>query len=435
MAKALVVGMGTSGRASTLLLLNKGFEVCLWDDNPKALEEWKDQKDVSIAPSDALEKTLKSVDFILLSPGVHPNHPLYEKAKALGIPRLGEAEFALSFLNQRMIGITGTNGKTTVTLLLEHVLKENGIAVKAVGNVGLALSSYALSPHPEEVLIVELSSFQLETLKGRYWDAAAILNITPDHLDRYDSLEHYAKTKCDIQKSLKENAPFFVQEEVVELYGKYLKEHPFLTYGGKKGFYCIKEGRIYKQDEPMLRLPEMVQKMGMHDQENILIAYLLSKLSESAFFQALNSFEKPKHRIQWVANIRGVDFYDDSKGTNIDAVIRAVETMPSQVVLIAGGVDKGFPYTAWISAFKDKVRKIIALGKASEKMIEELQQSFNIEKASSMSEAVKKAAGSAKRGDCVLLSPGCASYDMFKHYAHRGEVFQECVLNLEQEKL
>jgi len=331
---------------------------------------------------------------------------------------IGEAELALRSLSQRAVAITGTNGKTTVTLLVEHILKTAGIKARSLGNIGEPLAAYAMQPDPEEVLVVELSSYQIETLTARAFDAAVILNISPDHLDRYSNMEGYAKAKCDLQKCLREEGALFVHHRVAEEFG-YLLSEPYSIFDATS-----KTGWTW---------PQSCAKWGDHDKENALAAWALCctyGVSYTQFQNALDTFQKPPHRIEFVCEIDGVCYYDDSKGTNLDAVIQAVRAMPGPVLLIAGGVDKGASYLPWKGNLKGKIKRILVLGQAAEKIDSELGLYFEVEHVDSLLIAVEKAKCHAVKGDVVLLSPGCSSYDMFENYAHRGQEFQRCVRNL-----
>lgn len=388
MKKVLVIGLGKSGLSALQLLNEQGKEGIGYDDahahNPDI--DWV------------------QIGQVVVSPGVPPEHPLYQKALSLQIEVIGEAELALRSVKQSAVAITGTNGKTTVTLLTEHILKKAGIPARAVGNVGEPLSMMRGSP--EEVLVVELSSFQIETLRARVFDAAVLLNITPDHLDRYSDMRAYARAKCALEQCLKEGAPFFVQDGVLQEYGDLFTQP--------------------KKQMPVLTLPDMPR----HDRENALAAYALCRcfgVSEAPFLHALSTFQKPAHRIEFVSEIDGICYYDDSKGTNIDAVIQAVHAMRGAVILIVGGVDKGASYLPWAHSFKGRVKQILALGQAARKIAEELEPFFALQVVSSLREAVERARQIAVSGDAVLLSPGCSSYDMFRDYVQRGEEFKRYV--------
>ncbi len=428
MQKVLVLGMGLSGKAAAELLLAKNIPISVYDDNPSVYQDGP-HKHLALP----LGSSLEGFDTLVVAPGIPQRHVLYQEAISRHMNIIGEVELALKYLNQPCIGITGTNGKTTVTLLVEHVLNSSGKKARAVGNVGFSLSEYAKDPKREEILVIELSSYQLETLFQKKFDIGIILNITPDHLDRYENMEAYGKTKCLLKNVLKPASPLVVFEKVKEDFYPYLPEN-VITYGrNKTSTYWTDKKSLWHQEREILKLPSSFMQRGWHESENVLAAFILAereKVSAENFLHALDTFQKPRHRIEFVGEVENVFYYDDSKGTNIDAVIQAVEAMGSPVILIAGGVDKGFPYTSWVTPFTHRVKKVVVLGEAADKIKNDLEMQFEVEKALNMEEAVQKAAESAAPGDSVLLSPGCSSFDMFKDYAHRGQEFQRCVLNL-----
>jgi len=418
MQKALVIGLGISGRASCQLLLKMGYEVVAVDN--KEIDGLS--SDVEFYNEDS-SIHLPGFHLVIVSPGVSPAHPLYRQAIQQAIPIMGEAQIALSQLSQTTIGITGTNGKTTVTSLVTHCLVSSGYKAVSIGNIGDPISLYALKPNPEEVLVVELSSYQLETMQGRLLDAAVILNITPDHLERYDTMNDYARAKWRIQYCLKNGGPLFVFDEVVEEFGHLDQKKSTIAYSPNQSI-ALKGSKGYKKNRN-------------HDQENALAAWLLVKtfgISEEQFLQALSTFKKPAHRIEHIGTIGGVRYYDDSKGTNLDAVIRAVESMKGLVWLIAGGVDKGASYALWKQPFAGKVKKIFAIGQAKRKIAQEVNGFCLVEELDSLEQAVRRASQEAGPDDNILLSPGCSSFDMFRDYAHRGEEFQSLVRRLELER-
>lgn len=324
--------------------------------------------------------------------------------------------------------MTGTNGKTTVTLLVEHVLNTAGIKALALGNVGTALCSYLMHPGDEEAFVVELSSYQLETMTTPVFDAGLILNITPDHLDRYKTLEDYARAKCRLEKLVQVKEFFFVQDKVCCQFPELLSSGRAFGVGSASECSIWTDGAsIVEGDRVVCILPLHYRNDARHLMENRLAAWLLCRpfgIRQEQFIQALETFKIPPHRIEWVAEVEGVNYYDDSKGTNVDAVIQAVSSMSGPVVLIAGGVDKGSSYRVWLEPFKDRIKHIVTLGQAAPKMAQELSPFFPVTHVESLERAVEKAAQIATQGDCVLLSPGCSSFDMFRDYAHRGETFQ-----------
>lgn len=407
--KKLVVGLGTSGQAAAKFLLSQGEEVVGVDRNPSRCL----LTDIVIS-LDSEDFPLDGIGQVILSPGIPLSHPLVQKANACKIEVIGEVELALRHMKGPAIGITGTNGKTTVTALVTHVLNHSGRAAEALGNIGMPLIS---ATDTQKISVIELSSYQLETIKTKKLSAAAILNITPDHLDRYKVMETYAQAKFLIQEALIPGGLFILEEAAAASYPS-----------------CIRQqALIYSWNKPPFPLPPPLGERRNHDAENFIAAFHLTErfgVTSKEFLAAYAAFKKPPHRIEFVLERQGVRFWDDSKGTNIDATIRAVEGMQGEVILIAGGVDKGFPYTAWIAPFRGKVRKVLALGEAAHKIENDLRAVIPVKLVRTLQEAVEEATACAKNGDNVLLSPGCASFDMFRDYADRGDQFKSLVRSI-----
>ena len=368
MKSTLILGLGKSGRAAAELLLSHKKNVCVFDD-------YLDLKEVTYLEKLGLKRIFdlraicwEEIDQCVISPGVDPKHIIYTTAKDRGIPIVTEVELALPFLSEPLIAVTGTNGKTTVTLLVEHILNTSGICAKAVGNVGVPLCSYVLTSKKAEVLVVELSSFQLETLSSSVFDQAVILNIALDHLDRYPDVETYARAKLRLQNCIKEKGSLFIHEKVIERFGFLLEKKEYQTLGFyQKDLECF-SSVLYRE------CPE-------HERENIRAAWALCKpfgISHTQFTKALTTFCRPPHRLEYIASIAGVDYYDDS----------------------------------------------IAMGLAAKKIQQELHPFVPVICVDSMQSAVVMAKKLAKEKESILLSPGCASFDMFCDYAHRGKEFQ-----------
>jgi UDP-N-acetylmuramoylalanine--D-glutamate ligase len=432
----LVLGLGKSGIAAAEYLIQQGQLVLGIEGDAAILQRSAEILRLKglglfVQPeSDPID--WERVEECIVSPGISPKHPLYAAARQAGVRITGEAELALPHFKKPLVAVTGTNGKTTVVMLVEHILNCCGIKAKALGNVGSALCSYLVQPTDEQAFVVELSSYQLETLNTPVFDAAILMNLTPDHLDRYDGMQAYAAAKFRLQGAVKENGDFFVQ-------AKAAAEFPHLL--------TRKNYQIFDVDIPLApdenrRIEAMLntykgpteQLKGRHDRENAIAAWLLCRpfsISIEQFWKAFSTFRKPPHRIEFVKEIAGVAYYDDSKGTNLDAVIQAVNVMQGPVVLIVGGVDKGASYALWKEPFLGKVKEIIAIGQAASQIYQELHPYFTIKLADSLDSAVHVAASLAEKGDVVLLSPGCSSFDMFRDYAHRGEEFQRIVQIIE----
>jgi UDP-N-acetylmuramoylalanine--D-glutamate ligase len=437
--KTLVLGLGLSGTAAAEFLLEQKKATIGIDSNRNLLQTNEEIRRLQakglLCQHDQEPIIWEEIELLVVSPGISQGHPIYQLAIQKGIKIIGEAELALPYFDCPLVGVTGTNGKTTVTLLVEHILNSAGIRAKALGNIGKPLCAYLLQPDNTEAFVVELSSYQLETMQTPVFDAAALLNITPDHLDRYANMQEYAQAKFRLQDLLKPERSFYIQSRTAHAFS-FLLHHPQPKLFGLETqchLYCDRSA-IYCGEKIEFFLPLRYREMGEHDFENILAAWALCRpfcVTKEQFSKALETFNKPPHRIEFVEEIEGVLFYDDSKGTNIDAVIQAVKAMKNQVILIAGGLDKGASYLLWKDHFLGKVKQIIAIGQAAPKIYNELHPYFNIKLADSLASAVKTAAQDASRGDSVLLSPGCSSYDMFRHYAHRGEEFQRYVRSIE----
>ncbi len=360
--KALVIGLGKSGRGAVKLLLKKGWEVIGVDRTPEPIEG------IVVVPETG---DVGNVDLVVLSPGIPRSHPL---AKGNVI---GEAELAFRTLKNRAIGITGTNGKTTLTLLMTHILNEVGIKARALGNVGNSLAEYACNPDLEEFLVVELSSFQLETMTTPAFELSVITNITPDHLDRYASFEEYANTKKRI-KDLSDSCLQLTERE---------------GYWGETAWL-------------------MCERLG---------------ITRKDFDRALKSFKRPPHRMEFVGEIDGIRFVNDSKGTNPEATIYAIKNTPGKLLLIAGGQSKQATFESWKKTFPGRVKEVFAIGETASQIKEELGGVIPVKRCTDLEEAVAAAKEKATQGETVLLSPGCASFDQFRNYEERGDKFKAYV--------
>ncbi len=399
--KILVIGYGVSGKAAAAFLRSRGHEVVAVDRKGEGV------------PRDSEDFPLDGFDQVILSPGVPPTHPLVVNALKRRIEVIGEIELGFRHLQNRCFGVTGANGKTTTVLLTTHILNCAGKKARALGNVGDSLCGYLLNADASEILIMELSSFQLETLRVKKLEAAIVLNITPNHLDRYASMEEYVKAKALIRNCLL--GELFVGGEVLKEWGRF--------FAGASDFE--------KNVDPIKGLS--YTQLEMPSKQSVQAAYLLCKrcgVTDVDFLRGLQTFKKPPHRIEWVAEINGVSYYNDSKSSNVHSVMHAVGRFEGPLVLIIGGLHKGSSYRPWIESFQGKVRKIVAYGQAAPLMELELASSFPFEKVDRFADAVKKSRLEAKKGETVLLSPGCSSYDQFPSYEHRGDEFKRLVREL-----
>lgn len=407
--KVVVLGLGVSGRCAAAYLREKGDEVLGVDRTQTALEG------ITVI-SDTEQPQLEDVGLFVKSPGIDSSHPWAVAAFNRGIPVVGEIDLALAELAQRgkkILAVTGSNGKTTTSLLAAHLLNTSGVHCLAAGNVGVPLLSHIDSDY--EVFVVELSSFQLERIVVRpYFDGAVILNITPNHLDRHLSFEDYMQAKLKVALCLKEHANLYVTEQVLQVSGS----------------------QIFA---PMIKKVETIWPLGYrdnryrlfpHDVENALAAFALTSVSLAILQKGIETFVHPPHRLEFVREIAGVKYINDSKATSVDAVIKALQALDAPIILIAGGVDKGGTFSDWLPFCRGKVKSVLALGNAAERIEQELMQEMTVQRISSLQEGVQVAAGQATAGDTVLLSPGCSSYDQFRDYLHRGETFTHIVREL-----
>jgi len=412
--KTLIIGLGVSGCSAARFLLERGEIVHGVDDSD--VEVYARLADLikSGLIIESQDLDISIFDRVIVSPGVPQEHSLVQQARCRGIDVIGEAELALQRMkDRRVIGITGTNGKTTVTSLVAHLLTQCGITACAAGNVGIPLTSREVMDHQDAIIVAELSSYQLETLVSRTIDIGVILNISPDHLDRYSSMESYAQAKLCIKDCLKPDGMLYVSEEVAMHYGHQLRDADITIIGN----FDAKDLPSRLQDHP--------------DFDNFIVAYSVCRqlgLGSEDIIEGIKTFRKPPHRLEFVKTIDGVHYYDDSKGTNLEAVIRAVTVLKGSIILIAGGVHKGASYRAWLESFRGKVKKVFAMGEAASKIYEDLRMDIPVEIVDTLERAVRGAAAVAQSGDYVLLSPGCSSFDMFKDYCHRGEEFKRLAM-------
>ena len=434
----MIIGLGVSGLSAARFLLKQGICVSAVDQKADQIKEDNEVKSVLQSGvklhSDKEPLDLSLYDLAVASPGVPPTHALYKASLEAGLEVTGEIELACRHLKKNCLGITGSNGKTTTVLLTEHVLEASGKKAIAVGNIGKPLTGILIEEEPKDLLVIELSSWQLETMQTRILDAAVILNITPNHLDRHLTMEAYAKAKFQIGRCLKEGKKLFINYDTFVQFKDLAPAENSVTFGYHplSDVYCDKQ-HIFIDKKPVLALPHPHTHKQTHDVENLMAAFLLcheAGISSESFLKAYASFTKPPHRIEFIRKFKEVSFYDDSKATSIDAVLKAIQSMEGKVILIAGGVHKGSSYTPWIDGFDQKVHCVCAIGEAAEQMKNELASHMEVKICLNLEDALHYAVEKANSGDNILLSPGCASFDMFKDYKQRGELFKQLVKEL-----
>lgn len=446
----LVVGTGISGIAACGLLAEKGIPIILFDSNRERTREeiekkmWEHiKKEISfdLILGELSDRVLERIDVAVLSPGVPTDSPLVVTLQERKIPVWGEIELAYRFARGRLFAITGTNGKTTTTALTGEIMKNYYSDVYVVGNIGLPYTEYAARMTEESVTVAEISSFQLETIHQFHPEISAILNITPDHLDRHHTMECYIQTKGFITRNQTKNQFCILNYEDAHL-RKLAGEIPAEVFWFsserilERGIYLQGEQIIYCDTEkiPVCTIHEM-NLLGKHNYENVMAAVAIAMKAGvplEVIQRTVREFQAVEHRIEFVREVDGVKYYNDSKGTNPDAAIKAVEAMISPTVVIGGGYDKKSSYEEWIASFSGKVKCLVLLGQTREAIAETAKRAGfeNVILVDSLEEAVEESRKQAEPGDAVLLSPACASWGMFKNYEERGKLFKMYVNRL-----
>lgn len=447
--KVLVVGLAKSGIPAVRALKSLGAYVILHD--AKAVENFKDlllelegQYDETCIGSKPQD--VEALDFMILSPGVPTDLDFILKARAAGVQVIGELELGYQLAKGHFYGITGTNGKTTTTALTGEIFKASGKKVHVVGNIGVPVVEKALDSDTETCFITEVSSFQLESIQHFKCDISAILNITPDHLNRHKTMENYVDAKCRIFENHDENSLLVLNadnEGTLEI-GK----RPFrgtVIYFSRKiqpehGVY-VKDGLILVSDyrnnsEVEIMAVEDIFIPGPHNLENVLAAVAIAYyggVEPKVIAQAVKDFKGIEHRVEFVKIHKGVTYFNDSKGTNPDSSIKAVEAMKQPTYLIAGGMDKGSTFDELIEVFGTTVKKMVVYGETADLLVETaMKHNFNeVVKVNDLEEAVHLCYKEACEGESVLLSPACASWDMYPSYEVRGDHFKSLVAGLE----
>lgn len=441
--KVLVAGSGISGIGAARLLEKLGAQVTIYDGNEALTQEDIEKKldgaNARIVIGAMTKELASQCDLMVLSPGISAFGPLAMTFKELSIPVWGEVELAYQASKGKVAAITGTNGKTTTTALVGEIFKEAFDKSFVVGNIGIPYTTIALDTTEDCAVAAEISSFQLETIDQFAPQVSAVLNVTPDHLDRHGSMENYADTKFSISKNQGKDqvmvlnyddpmtramggkttaSPFYFSRKEELHHGAYLKDGVFyISIEGEKQEIC-------KVEELYL--------LGGHNHENVLAAISIAwfmGVPKEIIHKVVTSFKAVEHRIEYVDTVNGVDYYNDSKGTNPDAAIKGIQAMNKKTVLIGGGYDKGGEFDEWIEAFDGKVTWLVLLGATADRIEKTaIAHGFtNIVKVETFEEAVETASKKAKDGEAVLLSPACASWGMFPNYEVRGKQFKELV--------
>ena len=450
--KVLVAGCGKSGICATELLINKGQEVILFDENKKNnLTEAKVRENLkAVGKSDKLkiilgqltEDILEQISVMVISPGIPTDLPFVMSVREKHIPVWSEIELAYYYEKGTVVAITGTNGKTTTTSLVGEIMKAHNPKSFVVGNIGIPYTQQVVKTDEDSVTVAEVSSFQLETIIDFKPHVSAILNITPDHLDRHYTFENYATCKADVSKN-QNNEDYVVvnydDPETMKLVDKlpgnvvYFSRLQELDKGVfvKDGAIVIFDGNI---EIKVLDLSD-IKILGNHNVENVLAAVAVTYymgVPVETIEAVSTSFIGVPHRIEYVKTVNGVEYYNDSKGTNPDAAIKGIQAMKSATYLIGGGYDKKSSYIEWIDSFEGKVKKLVLLGETAKDINDAAKSRGFVDTVfvESLEEAVKYCHQHAEDGECVLLSPACASWGMFDNYEQRGDMFKEYVNKL-----
>lgn len=446
--KTLVLGAGRSGVASARFLAEHGATVALHDKKP--VEEWSEQArslnetvKVGQLSGDIPSWLLDQIDLVVISPGVPTNTIPARYVDRKDGEVIGEVELAYRFMKGRIVGITGSNGKTTTTTLIGELLKNSGIETQVGGNIGTPLLTLAESSTDDGWTVAELSSFQLETIKDFRANVAICLNVTPNHLDRYESFTDYAAAKHRIfmNQTADDVAILNADNEITADWSNGLKANVVLfsvTRELDNGLFLRGRELVCRADgkEKILTTRDEIFLRGLHNVENVLAslaAGLACGASPESMRETIRDFKGVEHRIEFVDEINGVKFYNDSKATSVDATLKALEALSDgegKIVLILGGRGKNAPYAPLVALIESSVRKVIAIGEDAKNIASQLDGHADVEFAGSFSDAVRRSFESAERGDNVLLSPACASFDMFKSFEERGTVFKQEVGNL-----
>ena len=439
-----ILGGGESGVGTAILAKQKGFKVFV-SDLGKIAEKYKTaliENEIEWEEQQHNEEILFKADLVMKSPGIPEDAPMVNQLRGKKIHVISEIEFASKYTQAQIIGITGSNGKTTTTALTHHVLKNGESKVAMAGNIGQSFAKQ-VADNSAEIYVLELSSFQLDGIEDFKPNIAVLTNITPDHLDRYhNNIEEYIASKFRITKNQTEE-DFFIYDADNEIIKKWLKDFPIrsrkLPFSLQKEVEngaCIKDDKIQiKIDNNIFTMPTNTLALeGKHNAKNAMAAATVAQLlriRKETIRESLENFQGVEHRLEKVLKINNVQYINDSKATNVNATYYALESMEAETVWILGGVDKGNDYSELLSLVNEKVKAIVCLGIDNSRILEAFGNCVdNIVETQNMEEAVKQAYRLAEKGDAVLLSPACASFDLFKNYEDRGRQFKEAVRNL-----
>jgi UDP-N-acetylmuramoylalanine--D-glutamate ligase len=426
-SKALVVGMEKSGRAAADFLRARGAAVTATDLKPHDVPGFRPQTD---------ELFNEAWQLIVLSPGVPADLPGVEAARARGVDVIGEVELAAPYLKGPVIGITGSNGKTTTTSLVGHILQSSGTPAQIGGNIGTPVIAMTETSRPDQWNVLELSSFQLETIRTFRAHIGVCLNVTQNHLDRHYTFAKYAAAKENLFHAQQpgDHAVLNADDETCRSFALRATAAPvwFSKWDPVREWFIF-EDQIWCGSEALMPLAE-IPIPGLHNAENVMAAAAASKIAGvpmEKIAAAVRTFKAVEHRLEFVAEILGIRFYNDSKATSVDATMKALDAFEGNLWIILGGKDKGSDYTVLRDRLHRKARAALLIGAAAEKIASQIQGATKLMRSETLEQAVAEAWANARPGDTVLLAPACASFDQFESYEHRGRVFKNLVRNLE----
>ena len=438
--RVLVVGLGRSGVASALFLKSRGARVTVSDT--KSEDQLRDEipalldQGIAVETGGHGERTFQNKDLIVVSPGVPVDAQPIVQARALGQTVVGEIELAFEFLRGVIVAITGSNGKTTTTSLTGKILADSGFKTLVGGNIGTPAISLVERSSDDSITVMEVSSFQLETIRSFRPKVAVILNVTPDHLDRHRTFDAYVEAKARIFENQQPDDFAVLNADdptCVKLAGRTRAQVFWFSRKREteRGAFTRNREIVFRNgsSETVMPVSEIPLK-GSHNLENVLAAVCSGALmgcKPEVMRSAVAGFKAVEHRLEHIATVNGVEYFNDSKATNVDATIKALESFPANIHLILGGKDKGSDYTVLNDLLRQRVKRVYTIGAAAEKIESQIRNAASIQSSGTLENAVRSAAALARPGDVVLLAPACASFDQFQNYEHRGRAFKELV--------
>jgi UDP-N-acetylmuramoylalanine--D-glutamate ligase len=445
--RVLVVGLARTGIATALFCAERGARVTATEERSETQLSETAAKlraaGVALELGGHIPETFLQQDLIVPSPGVPLDLPVLAAARSAQIPVWSEIELAWRFLRGRLVCITGSNGKTTTTALVGHILEKARMAVQIAGNIGTPLISRVDVSSESGFTVVEASSFQLEAIEAFRPDIAVLLNLTPDHLDRHGSFESYSRAKTRMFENQRERDAAVLNADDAAVSQLAPSVPQIFWFSRQKrvaaGCFLRDDQIVFRRDglETVLLPREMIGLRGDHNVENVLAAATAATLAgvePAVIGEAVRTFAGVEHRIEYVATVSGVEYFNDSKATNVDATLKAIDAFPGRLLIILGGKDKGSDYSLLRPSLEKKARMALLIGSAADKIESQLGRVVPVERAGTINGAIAIAARIAQPGDTVLLAPACASFDQFENYEHRGRVFKQLVRGLAEKQ-